>query len=186
MKRIFLVLGIVLLSLGVARSQDHDLHIDFSRVDSINIKLIDWWTTGFGYYGINRYQFDDAFSITKANRDKREYKSISLFEITIKDKMSVYLFITILNRLEPYKENKIKMLPAEVMERSKANTTKDGFMSGYSRNDDPIETRGKMVIFMQKEEIIAYMSRTTIDIFNYSYKSGIMGDILTGIYKLNE
>lgn len=173
------VLLIIFVFCGLRISAQESLNIDFNKVNKIEFKLIDWGHLSFKYYGINRYQFDEAFEYLLKTRESSKPKR-EIFT----DKYTIMLFIAILNNLKPYKIERNRISPDEIMELSKTSKTENGIMDGNRNNKDPMETRGKICIYMKDKEIVtAFASTTTIDIFNYSYNmSSVMSDALTNIF----
>lgn len=176
MKRFNIIL--ILCLLNITAKAELNEYIEPNEVDSIIIKTIDWSVVAFGPYGYSRNAFDQIY-------DSLFYNDIEsdLLYIKIEDNISTTLFCSILNySLEPYKAENIKAYPNDILQKSPQYFPNMGIMNYEDRQlcNEQLEIRGKIKIHKKNGVIIdAYISRTSIDIFNYRYKSFILSSFIS-------
>ena len=152
--------------------ETHKLNFDCREVDSVEIKMIAFSSCIFGGYAVDREHFDEIFYYHRFNN-----KSKDIDYLMIKDRTMLLLFISVLNKLNPYEENEIKVYPKDIKSEKIGVTMRDGwdyaakeYSLGYISPNDPLETRGKMDIYMKGgTKISGFFSTHTIDILNYRY-----------------
>ncbi len=141
-----------------------------SKLDSVEIKLINWDVNFEEYYGIDRKAFDQTFEYMSNN----SLNNNSIAYVKIKDELSLDMFLSLIMwTIEPYPSEAISIFPNEILRRSKGyNTENHGIMQGSASNDDPLQIRGKITLYTPYGRRIAYISNHSIDILNHRYRLG--------------
>ena len=136
--------------------------------------MIGFTSCFFGGYSVDREHFDEIFDYHRFNGDKK-YQDVG--HLVIKDRIMLLLFISVLNELEPYDAMDIKVYPEDIMSEKVGVKMRDGrdyaakeYSLGYISPNDPLETRGKIDLYMKDgTKISGFLSTHTIDILNYRY-----------------
>ena len=156
LKKLRLHCLLLCLAIGfwVAAQQKEFIH--WSNVNQIEMKILDPLTiSDFGRVAYNRDDFDKIF-------DKKADETYDSFEyVVLENRSDIMYFITIYNNLELVDSCKNNIIH---------NNLAHPNLSNLKNTEDPIETRGKIIITMNDgAQIIAFWSPTIIDILNYKY-----------------
>lgn len=173
-KSIVSVIILLFISLTIVASESRLLSEKYgpspiAKLDSVDIKLIYWDKYTDEYYGIDRKAFEQTFDYLYG--DTIHHKS--LVHIKIKDIVSLLMFHCLISwTIEPFPTDGISIYPNEIMRRSNGFDSNFGIMERKATNDDPLEIRGKLVLYTQDGRIDAYISLRSIDILNHRYRLG--------------
>lgn len=140
-------------------------------IDSVEIKLINWDTpiSMSEYYAIDRKAFDQTFEYLKNNGNNK----LSYLKLT--DSLAVSLFEILLNvTLEPFPSEGVIDTPTIVFRNSNGFDKNNGIITNQLKNKDPLEVRGKLIIYTNCSKIEGYFSNLNIDILNHRYRLGNM------------
>lgn len=172
--KIIVAIIVCFSSIHIYGEKKHKLNFDCQIVDSVEIKMIGFTSCFFGGYSVDREHFDEIFDYHRFNGDKK-YQDVG--HLVIKDRIMLLLFISVLNELEPYDAMDIKVYPEDIMSEKVGVKMRDGrdyaakeYSLGYISPNDPLETRGKIDLYMKDgTKISGFLSTHTIDILNYRY-----------------
>lgn len=166
----FVSLLIVVVSQLYAEAQKA-IWIQPIEIDSITVKLIDPTAMGIGDICYDRVHFDEVFDYYELNRNL----GIDSYCIHLVSLKEISLFLSILNSSIPLNSSMINVYPDQIRTLPGIDWRKPLHNSPDITND-PIETRGKIMLYMHSgETVTAFFSMTALDIFNYRYSNSTLG-----------
>lgn len=138
---------------------------DYSDVDSIEIFSIDLNAIGtIGKFSFNRNKIEDIYQYRK----NIPVLSKSCIHILFKRRREVMLVMSLLQNLTPLDSSKVDIKPSEVYYEEDSERWWRAY--GNGDNNDPIETRGKIIIhYNNGTKVSGYFSQYYIDIYDWRY-----------------
>lgn len=150
------------------RRVQFDYYFSTMSIDSIEIKLIDWNIKHNGYYGIDRKAFDQTFEYLK------DSNQATLAYAKIHEKSTIELLAFLFDfSINPYPIEAIQLTPNEIQNQSIGFFNNCGIMDGTATNGDPLEIRGKIIIYTNNNcTTDIYLSNFSLDVLNYRFSMG--------------
>lgn len=163
---------------------NHIMHYISGDIDSIEIKTIGWeYIWGYGKGGFDRAGFDVIYEHLSSDPKNRERDKSNPYEtrsVTVKDRLTMILLMSFLYELVPFREEYVKELPDAVYKRSRGAVGDDGKVNMAPIPRDPVRVTGKLTIHKSdRSKIEGYISRRSIDIFNWRYRLGELSHFIS-------
>lgn len=136
-----------------------------SKIDSIGFKLINFFQPFDEYFAIDRKAFDKTYDYLLEHDDSAE-----LTYITTKDSTIISQLCEMLNDIKPFPTEAVSITPNNAYRQSRGDTGYHGIYTDRRQNNDPIEVRGKIILYSGNETINCYLSTQSIDYMNYRYE----------------
>jgi len=156
------------------------INIQPIELDSVTVKMINPTAMGFGDICYDREHFEIVFDFYKKNKDL----GVDVYESHLTSFNEITMFISMLNSSEPLEASMIDVYPSQVKTMPNIDWLKP-LHNHPEITNDPVETRCKITIYKHSGETIdAYLSPTTIDIFDYRYTNQVLCGWLI-IYGMN-
>lgn len=134
-----------------------------SKVDSIQIMLINYGIPLNHYFAIDRQAFNQTFEYLKNDT------SYNLVNLISNDPVFIDNFCKLMTNLQPFPTEGIFITPNNVWRSCKGFKYNHGIILEYNPNIEPLEIRGKLILFSDEQNISCYFSNLSIDYKNHRY-----------------
>lgn len=149
------------------RNKPLNLLADLPReIDSIEFKMVDVYGD-HDYFAIDRKAFDQTFDYLLDNTDDRKYK---VTHIITKDTIVISLLCELLKESIPFPSEAVQITPNNAWRQSHGDEGNHGIYTDKNLNNDPLEVRGKIIIYSNGRQIVSFISPLSIDILSHRYE----------------
>ena len=146
-------------------------------IDSIEFKLVDF--NAVDYFAIDRKAFDSTFDSLL----KKESSEHQIIHIMTADTNLISTFCGYLLKSVPFPSEAVQITPNNAWRQSNGNVGSTGIYTDKRLNNDPLEVRGKIVIYHNGNPIICFISRYSIDYKSHRYE--LSSEMHLFLYLLN-
>ena len=136
------------------------------EIDSIEFKVVDIYGE-LDYFAIDRKAFDKTFDYLLENTEEHKYK---VTHIITKDSITISLLCGLLKESVPFPSEAVLITPNNAWRQSHGDEGNHGIYTDKNLNNDPLEVRGKIIIYSNGRQIVSFISRLSIDILSHRYE----------------
>lgn len=163
--------SLLIKSIEYTRNQGRikPLHLlaDLPReIDSIEFKMVDVYGD-YDYFAIDRKAFDQTFDSLLDNTEDSKYK---VTHIITKDSIVISLICELLKESIPFPSEAVQITPNNAWRQSYGYKGNYGIYTDKNLNNDPLEVRGKIIIYSNGRQIVSFISPLSIDILSHRYE----------------
>lgn len=153
------------------------------KIDSIEIKVLELDRYIYDYFAIDRRAFDKTFDYLLEHNDSNGY---NIDYVLIKDSTLISRFCDYLKYNRPFPAEAISITPNNAYRQSRGDTGNFGIYTERSQNNDPLEVRGKIIIYSNNEVINCYMSHDSFDFKSHRYNQSSLLEFFFIVLTLDE
>ena len=138
------------------------------NIDSIEFKLIDIGGLYDVYFAIDRKAFDKTFDYLVENQAEHNYE---IMHIMTKDKQIISWYCELIKESVPYPSEAVQITPNNAWRQSRGDSAENrGIYTNRLHNNDPLEVRGKIVIYYNVGQIVCFVSKLSLDFKSHRYE----------------